>query len=100
MGKVKTVTIGDEQAEEKARKAAQVKREQKKLAKGRGVSSEGLAKSDREKAQDILKMMAEEEKDEIKSIKTIKPVTPIKTEKLVEESEKEESEKEESDNDN
>lgn len=64
MGKVKTVVIGDIEAEEKAKKAAEVKREQKKLLGNKTSkpvtqsNNKKEAKSDVEKAQEILKMMA------------------------------------------
>lgn len=93
MGKIRTAVIGDETAEEKAKKAAEVKREQKKLAKGKesDKSVTNPVKSDLQKAQDILKMMEEEEKTtEIKPIKTIKSVKPIKD---VEETERKETDK-------
>lgn len=56
MGKIRTVKLGDEKAEELARAKAQAKREGKKLLK----KSEPKAKSDVEKSAEIFKMLAEE----------------------------------------
>lgn len=86
MGKVKTVVMGDEVAEEKARLKAEAKRAQKKQEKLTSKSREPEIKEDLSKSAEILKMMEQEDKTnkDIKINKSIKDATQKKENKLEE----------------
>lgn len=109
MGKVKTVTMGDEKAEELARAKAQVKRDAKKQLKKveasedepksrqggtEAKSSTSKASDDASKAEQILKMMEQEDKEvKAKPAKVEKEEVEPKSEKKTSKAEKKSEEK-------